>query len=365
VNPARKIADRLRSEILAGKWSDRPLPSERSLSASCRVARLTARKALRQLCLEHLIEARPSRGYVVAAGAAGAAGTRPAQQARVVLFFYVDSTGAMALDPIDTALVNGASDEARRHGLDLFATCQEPAAFRRIIAERRGKDLHGVLLDWARRDLAESLIAAEVPFVVVEDDLEGLPVVAVIQDNAAGVRLALEHLAGRGHRRIGLLVDRQESIHPLQRLTAYREFVLSSGLDADPGLIAKESSGADSDWRAVARLLDLEERPTAIFVANRGLLTGVLEEMAARSLECPRDVSLVVWGEPGTGEPAGGIDNLSFVAWDRREMGRMAVLALEERIRLGRSERMVFRIGTRLVERGSVGSPPAGGAGRR
>jgi len=275
---ADRVAAKLRREILAGKWADRSLPSERELSETHRVARLTARRGLKRLCSEHLIEVRPGRGYVIAPGAA-ALQLQPQAHGHAVLFFFVDSSGRMALDPVDAGIMNGASAEARLRGVELYATCQEPAVFRRIVEERKGKDLRGVLLDWARRDLAEFLLEAGMPFVVVEDDLEGLPVTAVIQDNAAGTHAILEQMAAQGHRRIGLIVNSQQSVHPLQRLAAYREFMLRAGLGVSPELIAQDEPGTEGGRRAAARLLDRrrdwrDELPRAGLSA--GLVAGHL-----------------------------------------------------------------------------------------
>jgi LacI family transcriptional regulator len=228
------------------------------------------------------------------------------------------------------------------------------------VEERKGKDLRGVLLDWARRDLAEFLLEAGMPFVVVEDDLEGLPVTAVIQDNAAGTHAILEQMAAQGHRRIGLIVNSQQSVHPLQRLAAYREFMLRAGLGVSPELIAQDEPGTEGGRRAAARLLDLAERPTAVYVASRGMLDGVIGEMNSRGLAYPLDLSLATWGEPGTGEPAGDVRDVTYVAWDRQELGRVAMLAIEERIRAGRPVRMVFRIESRLVDCGSVAASASG-----
>jgi LacI family transcriptional regulator len=329
------------------------------LSETHRVARLTARRGLKRLCSEHLIEVRPGRGYVIAPGAA-ALQLQPQAHGHAVLFFFVDSSGRMALDPVDAGIMNGASAEARLRGVELYATCQEPAVFRRIVEERKGKDLRGVLLDWARRDLAEFLLEAGMPFVVVEDDLEGLPVTAVIQDNAAGTHAILEQMAAQGHRRIGLIVNSQQSVHPLQRLAAYREFMLRAGLGVSPELIAQDEPGTEGGRRAAARLLDLAERPTAVYVASRGMLDGVIGEMNSRGLAYPLDLSLATWGEPGTGEPAGDVRDVTYVAWDWQELGRVAMLAIEERIRAGRPVRMVFRIESRLVDCGSVAAIASG-----
>jgi LacI family transcriptional regulator len=317
------------------------------------VARVTARKGLQNLCAEHLLESRPGRGYFVAPGAV----QRPREEGRSVFFFFVDSTGRMLLDPLDTAIFNGALSEARRQHLEIYSTCQDPASFRRIIRRQKGKELRGVLLDWASPDLAKFMLDEGVPFVVVEDDLEGLPVAAVIQDNAGGARLAVDHLVAHGHRRIGMVVGSQRSVHPAQRVSGYRESMLRAGLKLAPELIARESAEEPGGRAPAAALLDLPERPTAIFLSNRGSLGGVLQEMAARGLQCPRDISLAVWGAPGSDRFPDADADVTYVTWNRGEMGRTAMLLLEERIRSGRAERTVCRIPGELVDRGSAASP--------
>lgn len=64
------------------------------------------------------------------------------------------------------------------------------------------------------------------PFVVVEDDVEGLPATAVIQDNVGGTHQALAHMAERGHRRLGIIANDRDQIHTRQRISAYREYLL-------------------------------------------------------------------------------------------------------------------------------------------
>ncbi|MHC4915142.1 MAG: GntR family transcriptional regulator [Planctomycetota bacterium] len=353
---AESVAAKLREEILEGSWSDRPLPSERELSAKLGVARLTARRALKRLCAEQLIEARPGKGYVIVPGTAG--GEAP-PQGREVIYFFLDRVGTMAPDSMDAEILSGASAEARRQKLELYSTCQEPEVFKRIVRERKGKSLRGVLLDWAEPQMAKYLLDAGVPFVVVEDDLEGLPVASVVQDNAGGTRAALEHLTGLGHQRIALAVSALRDFHPMQRAAAYREFMLRSGLGVSPELIGREPGGPEGGRKATARLLDLdaEKRPTAIYVASGGMVEGVIAELRSRGLECRRDISVVVWRQGGARDAGRDLPNLTHVYWDRGELGRMAMLTLEERIRAGRPERMVFKIEARVVDRGSTAKP--------
>ena len=354
-----RFADRLRKDLYAGRWSsNRPLPSERVLAERYKISRVTVRRSLKLLCRERLIEVRPARGYFVLPGASGAGET---SAGRAVLFVQRGVRDRPTLDSLHTSIVNGALAEAHAEGLEVYILCQHLPDFRRTLREQWGERLRGVLLDWARPDLAATLIEEEIPFVVVETDIEGLAVTSVIQDNAGGVRQALKHLHERGHRRIALILAEEDSVHARQRLGAYREFLLCAGLPPNPAWVARETLDEAGGRRAAAALLESAgERPTAVLAAHREMLPGVAAELAARGLSWPRDVSLVVWGEPEPGEPGGEIDDVTHVAWSKEAMGRLAVRALEERIKAGRPERLVMRIEARLVDRGSVGAPAAG-----
>jgi DNA-binding LacI/PurR family transcriptional regulator len=349
-----RFASRLRQEIKAGRYTtERPIPSERQLARKYGISRVTARRSLRQLCEERLLEAKPARGYFVVAGAADA---DLAGEARAVLFVQRGVEGRPTLDTTHTGIVNGALAEAESGGVDLYIVCRQFPDFKRTFRRQWGSNLRGVLLDWYRPDLAAEMIQEEVPVILVEIDMEGLPITSVIQDNAGGVRQALEHFEERGHKRLGMIVAEQETIHPNQRRGAYREFLLRRGIPSSGGWLAQERLNDDGGRRATAALLDCAQPPTAILVCHREMISGVVGELHRRGLEYPRDVSLMVWGEPQPGEAGGEVTDLSYVHWSKEEMGRLAMRALEERIKVGRTERMVMRIGTRLVDLGSVGA---------
>jgi DNA-binding LacI/PurR family transcriptional regulator len=348
-----KFTKRLRDEIRAGRWKNQALPSERVLSERFDISRVTVRRSLKQLCAESLVEARPGKGYFVIPGADEPA---PKVGGRVVLFVSRHVDGQHVLDALHAGILNGAMDEAHRSGLELYATSQTPAGFRRTLVERWGQDLRGVLLDAADPGVAEFLLKSKIPFVVVETELEGLPVTTVIQDNVGGVRLGLDLLAACGHERIAMVITEEESVHPEQRLAGYREWLLQRGVGLNPAWEARGSNDQAGGREAAAGILDATERPTAFFVGNREMLGGVVEELSRRGLRYPADVALVVWGPPGADEPSGGLSDVTFVNWSREEMGRLAMRALEERVKAGRPERMAVRIPAVLVDRGSAGA---------
>lgn len=266
---------------------------------------------------------------------------------------YIGWRGCVAVLCVVGLTAAGAADEARKRGLELYSTCQEPVVFERIVRQRQGVDLRGILLDWARHDIAEFLISQNVPFVVVENDIEDLPLTAVIQDNAGGAKAMLEHMMAKGHQHIAILANNADNIHTHRRVAAYREVMLRAGLGVRPELIAQGLNGAEAAREATLRLLDMVAPPTAIFAASQGMLCGARAALETRGLAFPRDISLGAWG--GCDEISGAMQqDVTHILWDQEDLGRVAMLALEERLRVGQPERMVFQIDTKLVDQGSV-----------
>lgn len=157
----RSVADRLREEIRAGKWSaDERLPSERALAVAFEMSRMTARRCLQMLCREGMVVARPGRGYFPVCGAVG---PEVLQKRRSILYYYASTVGRPRLDSLHASIINGANAQADRQGLHLYAVSRPPADFIRTLREGWNDGLRGVLLDWATSDLAEDLIQRGVP----------------------------------------------------------------------------------------------------------------------------------------------------------------------------------------------------------
>ena len=115
-------------------------------------------------------------------------------------------------------------------------------------------------------------------------------------DGTAGVAIAVDRLVAYGHRRIAYLGLDPSFGFSYFRLAGYRESLRHNGLQADPELVCEgltERSAAE----CVIRLLQREERPTAIFAAADFLALAVLRAARGLGLTVPEDVSLVVFDD--------------------------------------------------------------------
>ena len=262
------------------------------------------------------------------------------------------------IEPYSAEVLKGAAQAVREAGYELVVYAAAGRA-----ADRMGWELRylprlaGTLIDGAVlvTPTVESTPGL-MPVVAVDSHIggEGLP--AVDSDNLAGARLATDHLLGLGHRRIGFLGRPPrdlESAH--QREQGYRASLAVAGVPFDADLVRAGGYG-DTDLQDAARaLLELPDRPTAIFAANDMSAIGTVKVAFTLGLDVPRDLSVV--GFDNIPESALCRPALTTVEQPLQLMGKRAVemlLALLSGERLANPQ---LRLPTRLIERESTAAP--------
>lgn len=194
-------------------------------------------------------------------------------------------------------VVRGADMVAYEAGLDLLiSTTQEDTAHERQNVGRLTRGLVDGLLMVLPRSLeryAQALKQAHVPVVVVAAASGTMPFSLVDADHYGGARSAVTHLLELGHRRIGFIAGRLDTTASLERLRGYREGLLTAGLPFGPELIQQGNYLQQGGFAAAQALLDLPDRPTAIFAANDLSAFGVMEAVKDRGLRVPDDVSVI------------------------------------------------------------------------
>jgi LacI family transcriptional regulator len=133
-----------------------------------------------------------------------------------------------------------------------------------------------------------------VVMVMVNRRPHGVDVPSITPDDAAGVRLAVHHLADLGHTRIAHVAGPQSTSTGVGRARAFRAAVRDLGLDDHPGLITTtESWSEDAGAEGLRRLLDSGADFTAIFAGNDLIALGCYDVFRERAIECPDDMSVV------------------------------------------------------------------------
>jgi LacI family transcriptional regulator len=210
-----------------------------------------------------------------------------------------DTIGMIAHDAGDafySQIVAGASRALTESGrfMILIQTnrLDQPTAIERLIHSRRIDGLILVLPLSLSLERARQLAESQLPLVLVDLQYD-LDVDHISVDNVAGAYSATEHLIKLGHRRIGIIVGRNDIPVGQMRLDGYQQAHRDYGVPVDPGLITYGDFSPESGKLNAAQLLALEERPTAIFACNDMMAFGAYTILAERGMRVPEDLALV------------------------------------------------------------------------
>ncbi|MFH0772110.1 MAG: LacI family DNA-binding transcriptional regulator [Candidatus Omnitrophota bacterium] len=142
-------------------------------------------------------------------------------------------------------------------------------------------------------------------------------------DNFEGVKLALEYLAGLGHKRVGYISGNLDSFDGFERLNAFKKISANLGLDQSEELITYGDFTFESAEREISKLLRLKRRPTAVFAANDYMALAAIRKIKTSGLSIPKDIA--VMGFDDTLEAAYVEPGLTTIKQPLREMGEKAV----------------------------------------
>ncbi|MFI6320108.1 LacI family DNA-binding transcriptional regulator [Nonomuraea sp. NPDC050556] len=187
---------------------------------------------------------------------------------------------------------------------------------------------------------------AGLPIVFLDRPAVGLAADCVVSANREGARSGVEHLAGRGHTRIGFVGDQPVTLYTRrERFAGYRDALEAFSLPFDRALV---ESGHDSSAAAEAtlRLLALPDPPTALFTANNFATTGAVVALARAGR---KDVALVGYDDLPLAEVLD--PPLTVVAQDPAAMGAAAAELLLARLDGTRSKAQKTVIPTKLIVR--------------
>jgi LacI family transcriptional regulator len=262
-------------------------------------------------------------------------GYRPNLMARGLIRRRSDTIGLIAaemLDPFFPEFAEGvqrAADELRR---TMFLASSESSAERqrRALASLRGHGVDGVIVFPTLGSEADLATAAAdgLPIVTVNTRVDAPGIAIVTADISGGAVAAVEHLVERGRRRVALVIDghARSASAPSRRETGYRSVLERHG-GVDESLIVETANSLNGGRTAGRRLLEMTERPDAVFVYNDIMAIGVMQQLLAAGVRIPDDVAVVGFDDIMMCEAV--TPALSSVRIDRDLLGRTAVDQLQ------------------------------------
>src|SRR5689334_10201710 len=167
-----------------------------------------------------------------------------------------------------------------------------------LLPTHRADGVLAICLPLSRGQLGQ-FARAGVDLVSVDAANPGIPQTVV--DDVAGGRLAVSHLIGLGHRRIGFVGDMAFGRPPAGlgftssagRLRGYKQALAAAGIDVEPGLIRRGPHDTAAAAEQAAQLLKSPAPPSAIFAASDTQAIGVLAAADRLGVAVPGQLSVV------------------------------------------------------------------------
>lgn len=239
-----------------------------------------------------------------------------------------DSIGFVVPDihnPYFSSILKGVQAESQRAGLSVFvADSDEDAQIERVLVDRFAQQVDALVLCSPRMSDSElGSIASQVPVVLINRQLDGLP--SVCLDEAQIVRYAIEHLHALGHRHIAYIRGPEASWTNARR----QEALAAIGEEHDELRISTFGpyNPVYGSGPAAADLI-VAAQATALVACNDLVAMGAMARLQHRGIRIPDDFSVVGIDDTATASMVSPA--LSSVHTPNIRLGRIAMnLAIE------------------------------------
>ena len=203
-------------------------------------------------------------------------------------------------DPMFMQIVGGMVEALESRQMDLIMAPVSPInelrAYEHIVKERR---VDGLIV--GRTHLydvrVEYLAKQGLPFVAHGRTRVNAPHAWFDYDNESGMRIAVEHLLGHGHKRIALISAPLEMNFARQRYDSFTSIIEKSGLVTDKNYLIENTNDRRSGYLAMQKLLGCTPRPSAVIVDNHMSGVGAMRALLDAGINIGKEVSIIVWGK--------------------------------------------------------------------
>ena len=222
---------------------------------------------------------------------------------------------------------------------------------RKLVSAFASRRVDGLIIQPSSHD--HSYLTAErragTPVVFVDRPPSFFDADAVVTDNGAGIRRAVQHLVEYGHRRIAYLGDLYSIATAADRHQGYADELAAQEIPLDEELVRLDLRGIEKAEGATREILGGAQPPTALIAGQNFITIGAFR--ALRRLGLHNRVALVGFDdflladllEPG----------ITVIAQDPAAIGRTAAGVLFRRLDGDRSPAQRYVVRTRMIARGS------------
>ena len=197
----------------------------------------------------------------------------------------------------------------------------------------------------------ERILHANVPVVIANNEVKGLPVDEVAVDTEQGGYMAAEYLLRLGHRRIGCIAGPHDEIAKTQRVVGFCRALTEAGIELGPDAFAYGDGRYDSGRKCMHELLQRKLDLSAVFVFDDLMTIRALNLLLTSGIRVPADISLI--GFDDILYASAMVPSITTIAQPIADIGTECMRLLLERIQQPDKPLSSVVLSTKLVERAS------------
>ncbi|MDN4055814.1 LacI family DNA-binding transcriptional regulator [Massilia sp. YIM B02763] len=262
-------------------------------------------------------------------------------------------------NPYFAELIRWLEDAAFEAGYNIILCnaqggAAKQAAYLRLLMEKR---IDGLVLVVSSADRERELLtrAETVPIIQIERALPGLEADAILAGEPGGAAQAAHHLLELGHRDIACVAGPASLPRTRERLGGFLRAMEEAGRPVPRERIVHEAFTSAGGYAAFNRLLTSDRPPSAIFATSDLMAFGGLWAAREIGVRVPEQLSVIGFDDlDGVGYTS---PPLTTVAPPKRDMARLALAWLVERIRGGQAAQRRTALESRLVLRATCAPP--------
>jgi DNA-binding LacI/PurR family transcriptional regulator len=258
-------------------------------------------------------------------------------------------------NPFFVDIIKGAQDTAFLNDMMLLLINSDEIwqNEKKMINMLISKKVDGILYLSAHLDIKATQYMDDnnIPYVLVNRNSANAHTSFVGLDNINGALIAVQHLIECGHTKIAHISGPLFTDTASGRLQGYHKALSMTGIKHRPEYIVESSFTYKGGFEAVKKLLELDDRPTAIFAANDLIAMGAIVGANEVGVTVPDSLSIIgfndIWVASHFMPP------LSTVYFDNYKMGSEACRMLIDIISDNKAEKQ-FILEPKLVVRNST-----------
>ena len=266
-------------------------------------------------------------------------GYRPSKVARALVTRRTDTIGLIFGDianPYLSEVSLGVLDTAANEKFEVFIcnTGGIPESEKRALTSLLDHNIDGAIIFplYANRIWIQEIAQPDQPIVLMNCDIVPRPGLGLIAtEMRKGARLAVDYLAKKGHRNIGMLAGEVAPKNVIQRVQGYQDGLELNGIKYRDELVLNVGTVIESGKIGTQQLLAQHPEISALFCYNDLIAMGAIEACKKLGRRVPDDCAIV------------GFDNIRFsslvspaittVHVDKYEIGRQASNRLVDMLR--------------------------------